>query len=107
MIGQMVKCKQVKVETREVGMKIVLDQRSCQCWQPACEAHFGSHFLGAEVTPVDCTVDVVDDGKPEITFVILDRDGSDKQLIVDESNRAQAWDSWRLAWQAQQPGEQA
>jgi hypothetical protein len=48
---------------------------------------------------------VVDDGQPEITFVILDRDGSDKQLVVDESNRAQAWDSWRMAWEAQQPGE--
>lgn len=83
-------------------MKILLDQRSCNCWDAACEAHFGWHFLGEEVTPVDCTLAVTDDGKKEITFLIKDRDGSDKVLVVDESNWAEAYDSWRLAWEKQQ-----
>ena len=83
-------------------MKIVLDRRSCNCYQPACEAHFGWHFLREEVTPVDCTVQMVDDGKTDITFFIMDRDGVDKTLVVNEENHATAYDSWVLAWEEQQ-----
>jgi hypothetical protein len=83
-------------------MKIFLDQRNCNCWDAACETHFGWHFLREEVTPVDCTVEVVDDGQSEITFLIKDRDGSDKVLVVDEKNWADAYESWRQAWEVQQ-----
>jgi len=83
-------------------LKIVLDRRSCNCWDAACETHFGWHFLRQEVTPVDCTVEVTQDGKDETTFLIKDRDGIDKVLVVDESNYAEAYDSWRLAWEKQQ-----
>ena len=83
-------------------MKIVLDRRSCNCYDQACESHFGWHFLREEVTPVDCTVEVVDDGRPEVTFVILDKDGTDKELVVNEDNRDVAYDSWRQAWEQQQ-----
>jgi hypothetical protein len=82
-------------------MKVVLDQRSCKCWDAACEAHFGWHFLREEITPVDCTVSIEDDGCADLTFIILDRDGIDKKLVVDETNRDQAYDSWRLAWEQQ------
>jgi hypothetical protein len=83
-------------------MKIVLDRRSCNCWNPACESHFGWHFLRDEITPVDCTIETVDDGFPERTFFIQDRDGVDKVLIVDASNLEEAYDSWQLAWEKQQ-----
>ena len=83
-------------------MKIVLDRRSCNCWDPACETHFGWHFLRDVVTPVDCTVLMVDDGKEQITFFIKDRDEVDKVLVVDEDNRADAHDSWLTAWEKQQ-----
>ena len=83
-------------------MKIVLDQRSCNCWDAACETHFGWHFLREEVTPVDCTVEIIEDDSAEITFLIKDRDGSDKTLIVDASNKGEAYDSWRMAWEKQQ-----
>jgi len=83
-------------------MRIVLDRRSCQCYDQACETHFGWHFLRDEVTPVDCTVEIVDDGRVELTFLILDKDGTDKELVVDEQNRAEAYDSWRLVWEQQQ-----
>ncbi len=82
-------------------MKIILDRRTCQCWDAPCETHFGWHFLRDEITPVDCTAEVVDDGRPEITFVIKDRDGSDKVLVVDQENRDLAYDTWRLAWEQQ------
>jgi len=82
-------------------MKIILDRRGCNCWDAPCETHFGWHFLREEVTPIDCTAEMVDDGKSEITFYILDRDGVDKILVVDESNRAEAYDSWRSAWEKQ------
>lgn len=83
-------------------MKIVLDRRSCNCWDPACESHFGWHFLREEITPVDCTLEVVEDGQDARTFLIKDRDGQDKELVVDQDNWAQAYDSWLLAWEAQQ-----
>lgn len=83
-------------------MKIVLDRRSCKCWDAACETHFGWHFLRDEVTPIDCTVEISEDNKQEITFLIKDRDGSDKILIVDETNKGEAYDSWCLAWAKQQ-----
>ena len=83
-------------------MRIVLDRRSCPCYDQACETHFGWHFLRDEVTPVDCTIELVDDGRTELTFLILDKDGADKELVVDEQNRAEAYDSWRLAWEKQQ-----
>lgn len=75
-------------------MKIVLDRRSCNCWEAAFETHFGWHFLRDEITPVGCTV--------EITFLIKDRDNVDKILDVGESDRADAYDSWLNAWQKQQ-----
>lgn len=83
-------------------MKIVLDQHSCNCWDAACETHFGWHFLRDEITPVDCTVLVEEDGKEEITFLIKDREGVDKVLVVDENNWAEAHDSWQIAWEKQQ-----
>jgi len=80
----------------------VLDRRSCNCHEPACETHFGWHFLREEITPIDCVIEISDDGQEEITFFIMDRDGVDKTLVVDESNRADAYDSWLLAWEEQQ-----
>jgi len=83
-------------------MKIVLDRRSCGCWDAPCETHFGWHFLREEIKPIDCTVEIIDDGKPERTFFILDRDGFEKVLVVDDSNLEEAHDSWRTAWERQQ-----
>ncbi len=83
-------------------MKIMLDRRTCNCWQAACESHFGWHFLREEITPIDCTLEVIDDGKAERTFLIKDRDGIDKLLVVDDSNWADAYDSWQLVWEQQQ-----
>ena len=83
-------------------MKILLDRRTCNCWQAACESHFGWHFLREEITPIDCTLEIIDDGKVERTFLIKDRDGTDKLLVVDDSNWADAYDSWQLVWEQQQ-----
>jgi hypothetical protein len=85
----------------EGEMKIGLDQRSCNCWDAACEAHFSWHFLGEEITPVDCVIETVDDDRPELTFYIKDRDGSDKTLVIDDTNRGEAYNSWRQAWEKQ------
>lgn len=82
-------------------MKIILDRRTCTCWQPACETHFSWHFLREEITPIDCTVEISVDGKEARTFIILDRDGIDKELVVDEHNWAEAYDSWQDAWEEQ------
>ena len=46
-------------------MKILLDRRTCNCWQAACESHFGWHFLREEINPIDCTLEIIDDGNSE------------------------------------------
>jgi hypothetical protein len=83
-------------------MKVILDRRTCSCWDGACETHYGWHFLREEITPVDCTYEMIEDGKEEITFYIKDKDGVDKELVVNDKNRGEAYDSWLLAWQRQQ-----
>jgi len=84
-------------------MIIRIDRRACNVWQAACEAHFAWHFLRQEVTPVDCVLEMIEDGQPARTFLILDRDGMDKELRVDEDNWGEACDSWQLAWERQNP----
>ena len=59
--------------------------------------HFGCHFLRSENTPIGYMVDVIDDERPEIVFFIKDRDGQDKELVVNDENRAEASDSWQRA----------
>ena len=49
-----------------------------------------------------CAIEILDDGQSSRTFIIKDRDGIDKQLLVDERNWADAYDSWQLAWESQQ-----
>lgn len=83
-------------------MKIVLDRRSCNCYDQACETHFAWHFLREEISPVDCVIEMSDDGQQELTFLILDRDGIDKMLVIDKTNQPEAYDSWVQAWEEQQ-----
>jgi hypothetical protein len=82
-------------------MKIVLDRRSCNCYDQACETHFGWHFLRDEVTPVDCMIELVEDGSRDRVFLIKDKDGTEKELAVNAENWADAYDSWRLALDSQ------
>lgn len=83
-------------------MKITLDRRTCTCWDQACETHFAWHFLREEITPIDCTLEIIDDGKQARTFLIMDRGGIDRELVVDEGNWAEAYDSWLLAVEDQE-----
>ena len=84
-------------------MKIVLDRRVCDVWEAACEADFADKFLGDEVEPTACTVMLVeDDHKDILTFLIRDRDDSEKELIIDDSNINVAIDSWLKAYNEQQ-----
>ena len=83
-------------------MKILLDRRICNCWDAACESHFAWHFLRDEVEPLDCTIEIVDDDRPERIFTIKDRDGASKVLVVTDENWADAYDSWLIALENQQ-----
>ena len=80
-------------------MKIKIDRRKCTCWSAACETCFSWHYLGDEVRPNYCLIDMEDDGKPERTFYIEDRDGVDKVLVVDEDNWAEVYDGWQMTMQ--------
>ena len=84
-------------------MKIFLDRRACTLWEAACESDFAEKFLGEEVLPTACTVMLIEeDDSDELTFYIRDRDGKEKQLVVNDDNLTDAIDSWMKAYAAQQ-----
>ena len=79
-------------------MKIVLERRSDNCFGPASEAHFGWHFLGKDIAPVDRTIEV-ELGKKECTFPIHKKGIAEKVPVVHETN----WDEVSGSW-LQAPG---
>lgn len=81
-------------------MKVYMDRQWCPCWLAPCEAFFGWRLERMDFSPGGCIVGSEDDGRPEITVFIKDRDG-DKVLVIDEENRWDAYDSWRLLWERQ------
>jgi len=82
-------------------MKIKLNRKVCDCWEAACEQCFGANFLGDEVKPTACLVEVVDDDSQDVVFLIEDRDGADKAFVVNDQNFADTIDSWMGAYQEQ------
>ncbi len=82
-------------------MKIKIDRRVCNCWTGSCEPCFSWHYLGTEVLPNTCLVEVDEEDLPGRTFVIIDRDGQEKDLVINRDNWADAYDSWTLALEAQ------
>ena len=83
-------------------MKIFLDRTVCNCWEAACESDFADKYLTGEVKPTACTLAVVEDESENLKFFIKDRDGSEKEFIVNDMNLADAIDSWMLAYEEQQ-----
>ncbi|MDX1435413.1 MAG: hypothetical protein R3335_01285 [Anaerolineales bacterium] len=82
-------------------MKVILDRRSCTCWEAACESCFAGNLLAEFFVPA-CIVEEIDDGGPDLTVVLWDRDSSEKTLVVTEENWGAVFDSWMLAWQEAQ-----
>ena len=84
-------------------MKIFLDRSVCNCWESACESDFADKFLGKEVLHSACTVFIEDEEhKDEIIFFIKDRDGTEKEFVVNDENLNEAIDSWFAAYEEQQ-----
>lgn len=80
-------------------MKIFLDRRACSVWAAACEQDFADKFLGENVLPTACTVMLMEeDDRDELVFYIRDRDGSEKEFTVSDSNLSDAIDSWMKAY---------
>lgn len=85
-------------------MKIYLDRSVCNCWEAACTSDFADKYLGKEVIPTACTLLVVDeDERDEIVFHIHDRDGKEKEFVVDDKNFALAMENWMVAYARQHP----
>jgi hypothetical protein len=82
-------------------MKVILDRRSCKCWLGSCESCFAGNLVQEHFCPA-CLLDEIEDGRPELTVHILDRDQTEKTLVVDEDNWGEIFDSWLLAWERQQ-----
>jgi hypothetical protein len=84
-------------------MKILLDRTVCNCWEAACESDFADKYLGENVQPTACTLLIQDeDERDEILFLIKDRDGTEKEFIVNDRNLNLAMDSWIQAYKKQQ-----
>lgn len=84
-------------------MKIYLDRSVCNCWEAACTSDFTDKYLGKEVKPTACTLMIVnEDKREEILFYIHDRDGKEKELVVNDQNLMEAIDNWMDAYVHQQ-----
>lgn len=85
-------------------MKIYLDRTVCNCWEAACTQDFADKFLGQEVKPAACTLMVVDEDQHDnIVFYIHDRDGQEKEFVVNDKNLLEAMDNWMDAYAKQHP----
>lgn len=82
-------------------MQIILDRRTCNHSQGTCEACFGEHLRRDDFETADCSLNVLDDSRPETVFKIYDRGGGIKKLVVNAENMAIACASWLLLWEEQ------
>lgn len=64
-------------------MKVILDRRSCTCWQGSCESCFAGNLSREHFCPA-CLLEEIDDQRPELTVVILDRDHTEKVLVIPD-----------------------
>ena len=93
-------------------MKVYVDRNHCGVYQTACEScfggriqvHFGDRPEGLDVVEVaGCVLEIKDEeDRDNITFIIKDRDGSQKELRVDQENWPEAYDSWLMLYEKQQ-----
>jgi hypothetical protein len=79
-------------------VKIFVDRQNCNCWEGACESCFGWRILQlmekGELHPSSCHIRTEDDGELAYTFHIHDRDGKDKELVVNKENWTEAYEAW-------------
>ena len=78
-------------------MEINLDLSTCPTWMSACESCFGWHlaqWTSNESQPSACTLNWDDECRDEITFIVHDKDGNDRTLVVNQENWAEAYESW-------------
>ena len=82
-------------------MKIKLDRRSCTCWEAACESCFAGNLLQEHFCPA-CILEEIEDHQAALTVEIIDRDGSEKTLVITDENWGDVFDSWMLTYQEEQ-----
>ena len=87
-------------------MKVYMDRNHCEMWQGACESCFGGRIYIKDFDLEGCVMKIEEEeDKHDIHFYIHDRDGSDKELMVNDDNWPEAYDSWMQLWEKQQAGE--
>ncbi|MDE3090289.1 MAG: hypothetical protein KGJ80_12985 [Chloroflexota bacterium] len=74
-------------------MLVYMDRTACSCWIAACERTFGWRIEHNDWGEGGCIVESRDDGKPEVTIMLKDRDGN-KRMTITQSNRWDAYEGW-------------
>lgn len=86
-------------------MQVFMDRTACSCWIAACERTFGWRVEHNDWSEGGCIVQATDDGKPEVTIFLKDRDGN-KVMTLTDLNRWDAYESWsRMAMQLAHVGK--
>ena len=86
-------------------MQIEMDLESCPTWMGACESCFGYHLartMKGDFQPSACTIKWDNECQEEITYLLRDKDGQDKVLVVNQENWADAYNSWSQLLATQQ-----
>lgn len=92
-------------------MKVYMDRNHCETYQAGCEScfggrievHFGDRDFGPDLDVGGCVMKITEEDRQDtVTFFIKDRDGSDKELVVNKQNWPDAYDSWMQLYEQQQ-----
>ncbi len=75
-------------------MQVYMNRKWCTCWWVACERSFAWRVTHNDWGPGGCVVETEEDGRPEITVLIKDRDG-DKSIVITDRNRNDVIDGWQ------------
>ncbi|MDH3944714.1 MAG: hypothetical protein OEV06_11525, partial [Anaerolineae bacterium] len=82
------------------------DRNHCQLWQAACESCFGGRVMLKDFDIEGCVMKIEEEGDTKnISIFMHDRDGTDKELLINEENWPDAYNSWMLLYEKQQAGE--
>lgn len=76
-------------------MRVIINRNLCGHYPAACEKCFGEFLrLGGEVPDRGCILDVIDDGKPEVTAQITSGTYTTELVVTDENREEIIYDGY-------------
>jgi hypothetical protein len=75
-------------------MRVIVNRNLCGHHPAGCEQCFGEFLRKGAVPDRNCTLDVIDDGKPEVTAVITSGAYTTTLVVTDENREEIIYDGY-------------